>query len=407
MTQLLTLHDALVDWLAHGLLGASWWQIVLFTLAVTHVTIAAVTIFLHRSQAHRALDLHPVVSHFFRFWLWLTTGMVTKEWVAIHRKHHAKCETEEDPHSPVTRGIKTVLLTGSELYRAEAKVGETLKKYGHGTPDDWIERHLYSRFSWQGVALMLIVNLLLFGAVGATVWAVQMLWIPIHAAGIINGIGHFWGYRNFEAADASTNISPWGVLIGGEELHDNHHTYPTSAKFSVKRYEFDIGWVYIRGMQALGLAKVRKTPPRLALGELKPVADGQTLDALIANRYEVMAGYAKEMRRAVRAELAHLKAQGAQNSAHWRDLVLAKTWLHRDEDKIPHGVRPRLSQALGDNPSLAKLVAMREELRALWTRTNVSAEQLVADLQAWCRKAEDSGIAALQEFSLKLRSARA
>jgi len=407
MTQLLTLHDALVDWLAHGLLDASWWQIVLFTLAVTHVTIAAVTIFLHRSQAHRALDLHPVVSHFFRFWLWLTTGMVTKEWVAIHRKHHAKCETEEDPHSPVTRGIKTVLLTGSELYRAEAKVGETLSKYGHGTPDDWIERHLYSRFTWQGVALMLIVDLLLFGALGATVWAVQMIWIPIHAAGIINGLGHFWGYRNFEAADASTNISPWGILIGGEELHNNHHTYPTSAKFSVKRYEFDIGWVYIRGMQALGLAKVRKTPPRLALGEAKPVADGQTLDALIANRYEVMAGYAKEMRRAVRAELAHLKAQGAQNSAHWRDLVLAKTWLHRDEDKIPHGVRPQLSQALGDNPSLAKLVAMREELRALWTRTNVSAEQLVADLQAWCRKAEDSGIAALQEFSLKLRSARA
>ncbi|MCC9598184.1 MULTISPECIES: acyl-CoA desaturase [Rubrivivax] len=407
MTQLLTFHDVLVDGLAHGLLGASWWQIVLFTLVVTHVTIAAVTIFLHRSQAHRALDLHPVVSHFFRFWLWLTTGMVTKEWVAIHRKHHAKCETEEDPHSPVTRGIKTVLLTGSELYRAEAKVGETLKKYGHGTPDDWIERHLYSRFSWQGVALMLIVDLLLFGAVGATVWAVQMLWIPIHAAGIINGIGHFWGYRNFEAADASTNISPWGILIGGEELHNNHHTYPTSAKFSVKRYEFDIGWVYIRGMQTLGLAKVRKTPPRLALGELKPVADGQTLDALIANRYEVMAGYAKEMRRAVRAELARLKAQGAQNSAHWRHLVLAKTWLHRDEDKIPHGVRPQLSQALGDNPSLAKLVAMREELRALWTRTNVSADQLVADLQAWCRKAEDSGIAALQEFSLKLRSARA
>ncbi|MBK1689705.1 DesA family fatty acid desaturase [Rubrivivax gelatinosus] len=407
MIQLLTLHDALVDWLAHGLLGASWWQIVLFTLAVTHVTIAAVTIFLHRAQAHRALDLHPVVSHFFRFWLWLTTGMVTKEWVAIHRKHHAKCETEEDPHSPVTRGIKTVLLTGSELYRAEAKVGETLAKYGHGTPDDWIERHLYSRFSWQGVALMLIVDLLLFGAVGATVWAVQMIWIPIHAAGIINGLGHFWGYRNFEAADASTNISPWGVLIGGEELHNNHHTYPTSAKFSVKRYEFDIGWAYIRGMQALGLAKVRKTPPRLALGELKPLADGQTLDALIANRYEVMAGYAQEMRRAVRAELARLKAQGAQNSAHWRDLVLAKTWLHRDEDKIPQGVRQHLTQALGANPSLAKLVAMREELRALWTRTNVSAEQLVVDLQAWCRKAEDSGIAALQEFSLKLRSARA
>ncbi len=214
---------------------------------VTHITIAAVTIFLHRSQAHRALDLHPIPSHFFRFWLWLTTGMVTKEWVAIHRKHHAKCETDDDPHSPQTRGIKTVLLTGSELYRAEAKMQETLAKYGHGTPDDWIERNLYTRFSWQGVGLMLIVNLMLFGAIGATVWAVQMLWIPITAAGIINGIGHWWGYRNFEAPDASTNVSPWGIIIGGEELHNNHHTYPTSAKLSVKPYEFDIGWAYIRG----------------------------------------------------------------------------------------------------------------------------------------------------------------
>ena len=270
MTPLLTFHDVLVDGLAHGLLGASWWQIVLFTLVVTHVTIAAVTIFLHRSQAHRALDLHPVVSHFFRFWLWLTTGMVTKEWVAIHRKHHAKCETEEDPHSPVTRGIKTVLLTGSELYRAEAKVGETLKKYGHGTPDDWIERHLYSRFSWQGVALMLIVNLLLFGAVGATVWAVQMLWIPIHAAGIINGIGHFWGYRNFEAADASTNISPWGILIGGEELHNNHHTYPNSAKLSVKKWEFDMGWAWIKLFGFLRLAKVQRVAPIAPWGQVQP-----------------------------------------------------------------------------------------------------------------------------------------
>jgi stearoyl-CoA desaturase (Delta-9 desaturase) len=400
-------HDALVNWLAHGWLQASGWQVLVTALVFTHITIAAVTIYLHRSQAHRSLELHPVISHFFRLWLWLTTGMVTKEWVAIHRKHHAKCETEEDPHSPVTRGIKTVLYTGSELYRAEAKVQETLDKYGHNTPADWVERNLYSRFSWQGVGLMLIANLFMFGAVGAAVWALQMAWIPITAAGIINGIGHFWGYRNFENADASTNIVPWGIVIGGEELHNNHHTYPTSAKMSVKPYEFDIGWLYIRTFEVLGLAQVRKTPPRLELGAVKAVADGKTLEAVIANRYEVMARYAADVKRAVAAEMDRVKAQGGQHSAGFKHLSLAKAWLHRDDDKIPHGVKPSVALALGDSPHLAKLLAMREELRALWTRTNVSAEQLVADLQAWCRKAEESGIATLQEFSRKLRAAHA
>ena len=398
---------SLVSWLAHGLIETTWWQVLAFTLVATHITIAAVTIFLHRSQAHRALDLGPIPSHFFRFWLWLTTGMVTKEWVAIHRKHHAKCETVDDPHSPVTRGIETVLLRGSELYRAEAKVQETLDKYGHGTPDDWIERNLYTRYSWQGVGVMLIVNLMLFGAIGATVWAVQMLWIPITAAGIINGIGHYWGYRNFEAQDASTNISPWGIVIGGEELHNNHHTYPTSAKLSVKPYEFDIGWAYIRAMEMIGWAKVRKTPPMLKLGSVKPVADDKTLEAIIANRYEVMAKYAKELRAACGAELDRLKAQGGENTARAKELLLAQRWLHRDEEKIPSELRASVAQAAASSASLTKLVAMREELRQLWTRTNVSAEQLVADLQAWCRKAEDSGIAALQEFSLKLRAAHA
>ena len=407
MDQLWVAHDALVEWLAHGLLAASWWQVLLISLGATHITIAAVTIYLHRAQAHRALELHPLVSHFFRGWLWLTTGMVTKEWVAIHRKHHAKCETVDDPHSPQIYGIKKLLLEGVELYRAESRVAETMSKYSHGTPDDWIERNLYTRFSWQGVGLMLIIDLALFGSIGAAVWALQMAWIPITAAGIINGIGHWWGYRNFEAADASTNVSPWGIIIGGEELHNNHHTYPTSAKLSVKPYEFDIGWMYIRLFEMAGLAHVRKTPPRLELGAVKAVADGQTLEAIIANRYEVMAHYASEMKLAVAAELARLKAQGAENSARWSNMRLAKAWLHRDDDKIPTGVKPKLALALGESPKLAKLVAMREELRALWTRTNVSADELVVDLQAWCRNAEDSGIAALQEFSLKLRAAHA
>ncbi len=406
MDLLISVFNALVQWLGHGFSGFSGWEIVAYTLITTHITIAAVTIFLHRAQAHRALDLHGIPSHFFRFWLWLGSGMVTKEWVAIHRKHHAKCETEDDPHSPQTRGIKTVLLTGSELYRTEAKNQETLAKFGHGTPDDWLERNLYSRFSWQGVGLMLIADLFLFGAIGATVWAVQMLWIPITAAGIVNGIGHFWGYRNFEAPDASRNVLPWGIVIGGEELHNNHHTYPTSAKLSVKKHEFDIGWMYIRGLEMLGLATVRKTAPQLKLGAIKPVADGKTLEAIIANRYEVMANYARSLRRASRAEIARLKGEG-EAAGRLAQLRLARRWLHRDDDKIPHAAKAHVAGALASSPYLAKLVAMREELRMLWTRTNVSAEQLVADLQAWLRKAEESGIAALQDFALRLRAAHA
>ncbi len=399
--------DGLLEWLANGLIETTWWQVVLFMLVATHITIASVTIFLHRAQAHRALDLHPIPSHFFRLWLWLSTGQITKEWVAVHRKHHAKCETVEDPHSPQTNGIRKVLLQGAELYRAETKNAQTLEKYGRGTPDDWLERNLYSRYSWQGVGVMLALDLMLFGAIGATVWAVQMAWIPVTAAGIINGLGHWWGYRNFEAPDASTNISPWGIIIGGEELHNNHHTYPTSAKLSVKPYEFDIGWAYIRGLEMLGLATVRKTPPSLRLGDVRPVADSHTLEAIIANRYEVMAKYAAHLRSACRVELARLKAEGSENTPRWKEMLLANRWLHRDEDKIPNGVKAHLANACAQSPRLHKLVSMREELRLLWTRTNVSAEQLVSDLQAWCKKAEESGIAALQEFSMKLRAARA
>ncbi|MDH5538933.1 MAG: fatty acid desaturase [Rhizobacter sp.] len=407
MNSLLLIQESMVDWLANGLIETTWWQLMLYALATTHITIACVTIFLHRAQAHRALDLHAIPSHFFRLWLWLGTGQVTKEWVAVHRKHHAKCETVDDPHSPQTRGIKTVLLQGAELYRLETKNLDTLDKYGRGTPDDWLERNLYARYSWQGVGVMLAINLMLFGAVGAAIWALQMAWIPVTAAGIINGLGHWWGYRNFEASDASTNISPWGIIIGGEELHNNHHTYPTSAKLSVKPYEFDIGWLYIRTLEIVGLAKVRKTAPMLKLGDVRPIADSKTLEAIITNRYEVMAKYAAHLRDACGAELVRLKNEGSQNTAKWREMRLANRWLHRDEDKIPHGVKAQVASVCAQHPGLRTLVAMREELRLLWTRTNVSAEQLVADLQAWCRKAEESGIAALHDFSLKLRAAHA
>jgi stearoyl-CoA desaturase (delta-9 desaturase) len=395
--------SAVVDWLAHGFWQLAWWQMVLFTLAMTHITMVSVTVFLHRHQAHRALDLHPVASHFFRFWLWLTTGQVTKEWASIHRKHHAKCEQAEDPHSPHVHGIKTVLLQGYELYRAEAQNTDTLSRYGHGTPNDWLERHVYSGRSTLGVALMLVIDLLLFGAAGLAVWAVQMAWTPVMAAGVINGAAHFWGYRNFEVADASTNISPWGILIAGEELHNNHHTYPTSAKLSVKPYEFDIGWMYIRLMKAVGLAKVKKTPPRLALGQVRMVADEKTLEALISNRYEIMAGYAKDMRRAFKNEMIVMKARSADAAV----IKAAQRWMHRDADKVPAAMASHLALARAASPVLDKMVIMREELRQLWLNRSHTREQLATDLQAWCHRAEASGIAALQEFSLRLRAAHA
>ena len=393
--------DAVLNWMIHGLVDFSGWQVLITALVFTHITIASVTIYLHRHSAHRSLDLHPIPSHFFRFWLWLTTGQVTKEWTAVHRKHHAKCEQAEDPHSPHVHGIKTVLFTGAELYRKECKNLDTLARYGHGTPDDWIERNLYTRFSWQGVALMLIINLALFGVIGLSVWALQMMWIPITAAGIINGAAHYWGYRNFEAPDASTNISPWGIIIGGEELHNNHHTYPTSAKLSVKPYEFDLGWLYIRILETCGMATVKKTPPKLAFGDIQPVADEKTLEAIIANRYEVMANYARELRLAMKQEIDSLSARPADSV-----LAAAKRWMHRDVEKVPAVVLTQLAQARAALPKVDKMVQMREELRQLWLNTHLNRAQLALDLQAWCKRAEDSGIAALQEFSMRLRAVR-
>jgi stearoyl-CoA desaturase (delta-9 desaturase) len=396
-----SLFNAAIDWLAYGLWRLQWWQIIVVTLALTHITMISVTVFLHRHQAHRALDLHPIASHFFRFWLWLTTGQVTKEWASIHRKHHAKCEQPEDPHSPHVYGIKKVLLQGYELYRAEAANLETMTRYGLGTPNDWLERNLYTRFSTLGVASLLVLDVTLFGAAGLAVWAVQMAWTPIMAAGIINGAAHYWGYRNFEAPDASTNISPWGIIIAGEELHNNHHTYPTSAKLSVKPYEFDIGWVYISAMQMVGLARVKKRPPKAAFGAIRPVADEKTLEALIANRYELMAGYAKGMRQAARNEFEAMKARSADGAV----IKAAKRWMHRDMEMVPASMAAALERARAASPVLDKMVTMREELRQMWLNTSVSREQLAKDLQAWCQRAEASGIAALQEFSMRLRAA--
>jgi len=374
---------------------------VIYTLAVTHITIAGVTIYLHRCQAHRALELHAIPSHFFRFWMWLTTGMVTKEWAAIHRKHHAKCETVDDPHSPVTRGIKKVLLEGSELYRTESKNLETLEKYGHGTPDDWIEHNLYTKYSWQGVGLMMIINVLLFGAMGVTIWAIQMIWIPIFAAGVINGIGHFWGYRNYECNDAATNIIPWGILIGGEELHNNHHTFGTSAKLSSKWFEFDIGWMYIRILETMKLAKVKKVAPAPKFDREKMVADLETLQSVISNRYDVMAKYAKSLKQAWHEEVEHLKAK-AQLEASF--LKSSKKLMQREPAKLDGAHKQQLTELFSHSKVLETMHEMHKELVAIWDRSHATREQLLQQLQDWCARAEASGIQSLREFSLRLRS---
>jgi len=384
-----------------GVFDLSFWQWVGVALVLTHITIAGVTIFLHRCQAHRALDLHAIPSHFFRFWLWLTTGMITKEWAAIHRKHHAKCETVDDPHSPQIHGINKVLWTGVLLYVKESRNKETMERYGHGTPDDWMERNLYTPHEKMGVTLLLLINILLFGVVpGALMWVVQIGWIPFWAAGVINGWGHWFGYRNFKVADASVNIVPWGILIGGEELHNNHHAFGTSAKLSNKWYEFDIGWLYIRIMEMMGLAKVKKVAPKPKFVAAKASADMETLQAVIANRYDVMSRYGKHFKAAWREELAKLKEASAER-AHFKGIKRA---LNKDASELKDADRARLKQVLDTNAVLAKLYAMRQELMALWERSSASSEQLLQDLQDWCKRAEESGIRALEEFSLRLRS---
>ena len=331
-----------------GVFDLPWWGHVLVALALTHITIVAVTVFLHRHQAHRALELHPAISHFFRLWLWLTTGMVTREWVAIHRKHHARVETAEDPHSPQVLGISRVLWGGVFLYVKESRNRETLSRYGHGTPDDRLERHLYSKFNLLGLTLAGLADVALFGIVpGVLILLTQIVWIPFWAAGVINGIGHYWGYRNFRPEDTSTNIVPWGILIGGEELHNNHHAFATSAKLSSKWYEFDIGWMYIRTLAALGLARVRHVAPVPRFAAPRLIPDLQTLQAVITHRYDVQARYARTLKR--------IGAAG-------RDAHVLQT-MH----------------------------AMGRELTTLWERSTASKEQLVRRLQDWCHRAEASG----------------
>jgi stearoyl-CoA desaturase (delta-9 desaturase) len=385
-----------------GVFDLPWWGIVLVALGLTHVTIAAVTLYLHRHQTHHALDLHPIPSHFFRLWLWLTTGMRTKEWVAVHRKHHAKCETVDDPHSPQVLGINAVLWGGVILYVRESAHADAVERYGHGTPDDWLERNVYSKYVLLGLTLTGLTDVLLFGIVpGVAILLTQIAWIPFWAAGVINGVGHWFGYRPSHTEDASTNMAPWGILIGGEELHNNHHAFPTSAKFSTRWYEFDIGWVYINILSALGLARVKHTVPVPRFEQPKSAIDLKTLETVILHRYDVLSRYARSLQQAFVDEVAALKKTAPRDAERLHKL---RHWLLSEERSLLVREREALEAALAGSPALLKLLAMRRELKAVWSHSLASREQLVAQLQDWCRRAEDSGIAQLARFSRELRA---
>lgn len=383
----------------NGLINLPWWGYILVTLVLTHITIASVTIYLHRHQAHRALELHPIVSHFFRFWLWYTTGMGTKEWVAVHRKHHAKVETEEDPHSPVVHGINKVLWDGLELYRSETANQETLDQYGHETPDDWIERKLYSKFTFLGIVCLFIINFTLFGVLGISISAIQMAWIPFFAAGVINGAGHWYGYRNFESADASTNIIPLGIFIGGEELHNNHHAFASSAKFSNKPWEFDLGWQYIRVLSLAGLAKVKRLAPTPLFNHDSALIDYDTVSAVISNRWHVMSDYAQQVIGGV------YKDEMRKTKAGKRKLFRkGKKLLSRADSLLDSKARERLDTILSESETLSEVYRFKQRLQAIWQQKSTSSESLVQHLQEWCHQAEQTGIEALEEFSRNIRT---
>jgi len=391
--------DTLLNFLTGGVVGLGWWGMGLVLLVFTQLTIFAVTLYLHRSQAHRGVDFHPVIAHFFRFWTWLTTSMITKEWVAIHRKHHAKVETEEDPHSPVTKGIGTVFWRGVELYREARGMRADIEQYGRGAPEDWIERHLYTPHANLGPVVLFALNLLLFGLPGVALWAIQMAWIPFWAAGVVNGLGHWWGYRNFESADTSTNLTPWAFWIGGEELHNNHHAFPSSARFSMRRWEFDIGWAAIRGLQAVGLAKVLRVAPSMDVRPNIAVPDAETLKALLSHRFQAMTDYQRNV------FVPALREEAAMAGAKLRQLLprRMRRGLVNDGRWLKPDCRAELSSWVEQRPRIRVLVEHRARLAALLeARGNDAAERLKL-LQAWCHEAEASGIAALQNYAARLK----
>lgn len=387
-----------LDWFSNGLWNLSWLELLLYALVVTHATIVSVTVYLHRHSAHRAVDLHPALQHFFRFWLWLTTGIITREWTAVHRKHHAVCETEDDPHSPVMQGLKKILWQGMETYGEATSQPEIMKKYGSGCPDDWLERNVYSAYSLHGIAILALINIALFGVIGMTLWAVQMVLMPI-AGGVINGIGHYWGYRNFECPDAATNIVPWGILIGGEEMHNNHHTYPNSAKFSQKPWEFDIGWCWIRLFQMLGLARPLSTGPIVEQISGKTTMDIDTAWGVLNDRFRVMARYAENVVGPLVEQEFHKAGSAASQLVR-----KAKVVLCREDSLVDDAGKNRISELVAAHPDIKVIYELRLRLQAVWSKRSGSADELLNALKQWCLDAEATGLSVLRDFVEELKS---
>jgi stearoyl-CoA desaturase (Delta-9 desaturase) len=392
------MNESLYLWLTDGVVGTNLWLMLIAFVVMAQCTILSVTLYLHRCQAHRGVDMHPLITHPMRMWLWLFTAMVTRQWVAIHRKHHARCETKDDPHSPQVYGINRVLFRGVELYRAASRDQATMDKYGAGTPNDWLERNIYARMPTMGPVVLLVLFVAAFGVLGLTFWALQMLVIPIAAAGVVNGLGHWWGYRNFETDDTATNLTPWGVLIGGEELHNNHHAFPSSARFALRRFEFDIGWATLRLLERVGLAKVRRVAPQLDVRPNIPMPDADTLRAVMVHRFQVMSDYfGGVIMPTVREEASH-----AGDSLRTlprrlrRALVNGGRWLDSEH-------RERLGAWIDERPRLATVFEYRQRLRAIYERSGAGSEAMLESLRHWCAEAEASGIHALEQFSARLK----
>lgn len=392
--------------LFYGLLNLPWWAYIIIAVVCVHITMVSITIYLHRHQAHRALSLHPAVAHFFRCWLWLTTGMKTNQWVAVHRKHHAFSDKEGDPHSPVVEGITKVLFEGAELYRKAKADPETIAKYSAGTPDDWLEKHVYSAKFLRGklgVILLLYIEILLLGEPGIIVWAIQMIATPLFAAGVINGLGHFFGYRNYECADAATNIVPWGIIVAGEELHNNHHAYPTSAKFSLKPWEFDIGWMYIRLLSFFGLAHVRHLPPQKELLTNAKEVDINAVKAVVVNRLHLLSKYGREVIKPVfkserKTTLNALKYRSLSRKVY-RLVIRHKRLLKRNDQRL-------VDNAMKASQKLVLVCQYRERLQMIWEKTAKNNKELIVALQTWCKDAEESGVEVLVKFAAYIKRHR-
>ena len=386
--------------LAHLLYGAirlPWWGYATFTFAMVQVMFLGVTLYLHRDQSHGGLVLHPVLRHFFRFWLWFCSGTVTREWVAVHRRHHAFADRPGDPHSPVIFGLARVLWQGYELYIAAARDPKILANYGRGTPDDWLERNLYSRFPKAGISLFVVAQLVVFGVPAITMLAVQLIAQPLFAAGVINGLGHRIGYRSFEMPAAATNIVPWGVLIGGEELHNNHHAFPSSPRLAVQWWEIDMGWLFICVFRALGLARVSSLAPRPNIVRDRADMDTDTVRALFTNRLHVLRDYRRRVIRPVFRELTKQE----------RAAVLARgspQLLVRHPKLLDARARRQLSELLDRYEVLRTVIEFRDRLQQIWDETSASHGRALEQLRELCTQAEGSGILALRKFVVRLRT---